>query len=116
MGLMIRPMCMLTILALLSMSIDGAIDIAQFGHPHEDPLSHQTGDSHHFDDVARDEQSGGDSSSSDHCEHCCHGHTSVLTAGAPGPVGNSVVGRRIAYAQSAVANFAQAPPTPPPNA
>lgn len=107
---------MLMILALLTMSIDGAIDIAQAGHPHEDPLSHQLDDSQQTSDSAKSTQKNPDTPSNDHCEHCCHGHTSVVTASELGAFNACGSSRQIAYLHTSVANFAQAPPTPPPNA
>ena len=107
---------MLTILALLTMNIDGAIDIAQAGHPHEDPLAHQLDDSQQTSESAKRTQTDSDTPSNDHCEHCCHGHTSVVTASVLGTFSACGSGRQIAYVPTSVANFAQAPPTPPPNA
>jgi hypothetical protein len=52
----------------------------------------------------------------DHCEHCCHGHTSVMVPNTESPhLGCGAVSYGL-YTNASVLNFSQAPPTPPPNA
>ena len=98
-------------LSMLFMSAEGAIDTASDGHPHGDDLAHQV-------DVPESlaSNTGPDASlADDHCEHCCHGHLVSISSKlelAPLVGGTDHQSSGIPY----VLNYAQAPPTPPPNA
>jgi hypothetical protein len=99
-------------ISVLFMSVDGAADEASTGHPHG-------GDPGHFVDehtvVAADTTSMSDLDI-DHCEHCCHGHTSSITGHVKIVVPTLIAtDQRVGRAKH-IHNFAQAPPTPPPNA
>ena len=105
--------CKLMMLSLLFVSLEGVADVVIDGIPHGDESSHQAEFGHPLDNhdgkVSDTELDG------EHCEHCCHGHSSVMTA----PVVSlqtPVLLRDLRVARSPfVHNFAQAPPTPPPN-
>ena len=101
--------CILVMVSMLVMSVDGAADSVTTGHAHGGDAAHSLHDS----DTNTTSSSEADG---DHCERCCHGHTASVTA--------SVAAAITSYSKSEharsrfvhVRNFAQAPPTPPPNA
>ncbi len=103
--------CILVMISVLVMSVDGAADSVTKGHAHG-------GDAAHLLDGSDDHQTSSSEAEADvdHCERCCHGHTASVTAtvaAAITPYSKSEHARsRFVY----VRNFAQAPPTPPPNA
>lgn len=110
-----RLIHMLLLVSLLFASIDGAIDIAKAGHPHEDAASQQMA----LADTAADDLEDGDNgrtSAPDHCEHCCHGHASVVMPNAQPPHFGRGATSHGRIANASFLNFSQAPPTPPPNA
>ncbi len=98
----------LFIFSLLFMGIEGAIDSLGGGeHTHGDDHAHV---------LDNDESLSIDSDAdSNHCSHCCHGHTGSIE-------GNITIlkcdmsDQQFAFYQPHILNFAQAPPTPPPNA
>jgi len=104
--------CSLVILSVLFMSADGAADIAIKGHPHGDGAAYQLDDS---DSTASDSLSQTDSHG-DHCEHCCHGHSASMAAQLASITTPLIGCDHLARRAPHVSNFAQAPPTPPPNA
>jgi len=104
---MLRPfVSYLFIFSLLFMGIESAVDIAGGEHPHGDDYAHVM-DS---DDL---HESGADTNS-DHCSHCCHGHTGSITSNIP-VLNCDITGQQFAIYQPHFLNFSQAPPTPPPN-
>ncbi len=113
---MIRRLCLLLIVSVLCMSIDAAIDIVQSGHPHDDVASQQNAQLDQSGAFAKVRQHTGDRSDSGHCDHCCHGHASVLTAGPLNLAADCITTNLFVGAPVSIANFVQAPPTPPPNA
>lgn len=114
---MIRRLCLLLIVAVLCMSVDAAIDIVQSGHPHDDDVASQRDAP--FDQsgaLAKARQHTGERSGSGHCDHCCHGHTPAVADGSLELPTGCATAHPFTYAPVSIANFAQAPPTPPPNA
>ena len=101
--------CILVMVSVLMMSVDGAADSVTKGHAHG-------GDAAHVLDGGDAKTTSSSEADGDHCERCCHGHTASVTA--------SVTAATTPYSKSQHAlgrsanlrSFAQAPPTPPPNA
>lgn len=111
-----RLLHMLLLFSLLFANLEGAIDIAKAGHPHDDPVMQLAAVS---DAAVHDldaNQDGDAPCLQDHCEHCCHGHTSVLIAIAALLHTGCRAATHGPYADTSLLNFAPAPPTPPPNA
>ena len=104
--------CIFVMISVLFMSVDGAADVATTGHPHG-------GDPEHFIDEHTITSLDATSESEldiDHCDHCCHGHTPSITGQVTTALPTLILSdQRIGIAPH-VRNFAQAPPTPPPNA
>jgi hypothetical protein len=104
--------CIFVMISVLFMSVDGAADLASSGHPHG-------GDSGHFIDegtaVSKDTTAKSDPDI-DHCEHCCHGHTSSITVSVTILMPTVVANDQRSCRAPHVGGLAQAPPTPPPNA
>ena len=98
--------CILVILSVFYMSVDAAADSVSKGHAHG-------GEAAHLLDDSLDEKSDAES---DHCERCCHGHTASITAPVASATSPFTSSDHIAGRSVHVRNFAQAPPTPPPNA
>ena len=104
--------CISVMISVLFMSVDGAADSVTRGHAHGDAAKHsaallEPAEADHTSDTDPD---------TDHCERCCHGHSagiSATVASATTPFMRSDHG---AGRSAFVRNFAQAPPTPPPNA
>ena len=73
---MLRPfVSYLFIFSLLFMGIESAVDIAGGEHPHGDDYAHvMDSDDLHESDA---------DTNSDHCSHCCHGHTGSITSNIP---------------------------------
>jgi hypothetical protein len=93
----------IAMIALLLMSVDGGVDMAQEGHPHGDNQAHQI-------DATADVSPGAD----DHCEHCCHGHAPGIAPHlAAIATALAILDRHSRYT-SRVLSHAQAPPKPPP--
>lgn len=104
--------CQILVLSMLVLGFESSADMANEGHPIDPEGSHHS-------EVLHDSpaDSGGDPEpDSENCEHCCHGHTAGISTRA---TANSIVfivsGHEPSRA-SQYLNFAQAPPTPPPNA
>ncbi len=104
----------LMVVALLVMSMEGTIDsvfaaeklhIDSFEHHLDSAEQHQANADH----------GGSGEQSNDHCENCCHGHTSCLSA-VTIMVTDSDANAALSYKHPQFHYFALAPPTPPPNA
>lgn len=108
--------CILVSISVLFMSVEGAADLlVDGGLPHADDVASHESEFGHALEAHEDETSSGELDD-EHCKHCCHGHS----AGATGqftPVTTAFVASEHIVRRSVfVLNFAQAPPTPPPNA
>lgn len=88
------------------MGIESAVDTVGGEHPHGDDYAHVL-DS----DGLNESDSDADS---EHCSHCCHGHTGSIT-GHSSALSCDMNGQQFAFYQPHLLNFSQAPPTPPPN-
>jgi len=99
-------------ISVLFMSVDGAADVASTGHPHGGDPTHLV-DEH---TVASPDVASESELDIDHCEHCCHVHTSSITGQVTIAVPVLIAGYQKVRRAPHVCNFAQAPPTPPPNA
>jgi len=99
-------------LSVLFMSAEGAMDVASDGLPHGDDLMHQID--------ATMSSSSDTSSDSDlegvHCEHCCHGHVISITGHFLACTAHIDATEYQRGEMPHVLNYAQVPPTPPPNA
>ena len=96
-------------ISVLFMSVDGAADVASTGHPHG-------GDPAHLVDKHTVSSQDDSSESNLDIDHCEHGHTSSI-AGQVTIVVPTLIARDQQIGRAPhVGNFAQAPPTPPPNA
>ena len=101
--------CITIILSILFLSLDGAIDIASQGHPHEDAAELVDAGS-----VAAKIPGGDTDTEPDHCEHCCHGHVANIVVQLPSmPFYATATGFSAPIAFSL--RHSKAPPTPPPN-
>ena len=94
------------IIALLWMGVDGIADRMSEGHPHADELAH------HIDAAPESTPDV----TPDHCEHCCHGHTSSLTQSVVSASAVAAVGTVHLERPRHIQNLDTAPPTPPPTA
>lgn len=88
------------------MGLESTVDSVDGEHPHGGDYA-QVLDSN--DSVSQDAE-GYD----DHCQHCYHGHASSISGYLP-VISCDVAGQRFSCYKPHVLNFAQAPPTPPPN-
>jgi len=106
--------CNFVIFSVLFVSLESAADVVMDGFPHGDDASHQQEFGHHLD--AHEDGSPSSDLDGDHCNHCCHGHSSSIAGyvSITVPIFNAD-GQRVRPAPH-VRNLAQAPPTPPPNA
>jgi len=104
--------CLLVMISVLFMSVDGAADVATSGHPHGGDPGHLI-DEHSVVSPNANSESEIDI---DHCEHCCHGHTSSITGRVTIVVPMLIASDQRVGRTPHVYNIAQAPPTPPPNA
>jgi hypothetical protein len=104
--------CQLVMLSVLVMSAEGATDVATDGVPHGDDLMHQID--------ATKSCSSDTSSDTDlegvHCQHCCHGHVVSITPHFLATTAHTAATEFQPGETPHVPNYAQAPPTPPPNA
>lgn len=104
----------IVVLALLFSSLEGVTDVVVDGMPHGDDVSHQSEFGH-----ALGEHDGSvpDTDLDDeHCKHCCHSHSSTMSALVVTSIDSVRTGDRRSNPTSYILNFSQAPPTPPPNA
>ncbi|MEL7025277.1 MAG: hypothetical protein AAGL69_16205 [Pseudomonadota bacterium] len=109
-----RFVSQIVILSMLFMSIEGASDMLLDGVPHGNDAAHAAEFGH-----ALDKHDGSVSDSQldgDHCEHCCHGHCTAIVSQVDPCVAPLSTDERRGANQNVLRNFAQAPPTPPPNA
>ena len=103
----------LALLSFLFVSIEGAADVVVDGIPHGDPISHEQEYGHALD------AHGGEISDSeldgDHCDHCCHGHSSgIAHSNFVSALGGS--GQRVLVLHNEpLPDFLLTPPTPPPD-
>lgn len=102
------------IFSLLFVSLEGATDVVIDGVPHGDDASHQQEFGHPLD--AHDGETSDTELDGEHCNHCCHGHTAGISATVASLSTPYVTSDRPSGNSNHVHNFAQAPPTPPPNA
>lgn len=104
----------LLVLCLLFGSLEGAADVAIDGYPHGTDSGHQTEFGHALDahegDLSDSELDG------DHCEHCCHAHSVSISAPTVSVMAEYFAFNHKPGRSPHVRNFANAPPTPPPNA
>ena len=68
--------CKLAILSILLVSVEGAADVVVDGVPHGDPAGHLQEFGHSLE--AHTDESSNALSDGEHCEHCCHGHSSSI--------------------------------------
>lgn len=113
---MTRPLCLLMVVAMLFMGIDAAFDIARSGHAHADPTAQHDGHAGCANAPTGGVHCNADAPDSDHCEHCCHGHISMLAVSQPSLPAAYPTLQPDARSPILPADFALAPPTPPPNA
>ncbi|MBQ0748470.1 MAG: hypothetical protein KBT73_18350 [Marinobacter sp.] len=105
---MLRPfIAYLFIFSLLFMGIEGALVSSGGEHPHGDEYAHVLDSD---DSTSTDTQ--GDNN---HSSHCYHGHAGSI-AGHCTVLNCDLAGHQFPFYQQNINNFAQAPPTPPPNA
>lgn len=107
-------MCKLAILSFLFVTIEEAADVVVDGMPHGDPMSHVQEYGHSLD------AHGGDLSDSeldgDHCDHCCHGHSSSIAHSGLAPLSVPADEKvEIPYSDR-LSDLLLTPPTPPPDA
>ena len=96
-------------ISVLFLSVDGAADSVIAGHAHGSGAIHATDNPE--PNSAPDSELDGD-----HCERCCHGHTPGISATTASEKTPFAIADHRAGRSAYVRNFAQAPPTPPPNA
>ncbi|HNP65445.1 MAG TPA: hypothetical protein PKH39_16030 [Woeseiaceae bacterium] len=101
-------------ISVLFVSLEATADVVTDGVPHGDDVAHQSEFGHPLEDhdgsVPDTELDG------DHCQHCCHGHSSTITSQPAAFIAAMIAGARRVDNLVDVRNFGQAPPTPPPNA
>jgi len=100
--------CHLMLISLLFVSIEGAADMSKTGHAHSDHSSEQA-ELDALDKPVPDQDE-------DHCDRCCHGHTSGISCNLSGAPLSALDDTHRRGLQPFIKNYAQAPPTPPPNA
>tara|TARA_R110000782_G_scaffold211777_3_gene299973 strand:- start:209 stop:550 length:342 start_codon:yes stop_codon:yes gene_type:complete len=108
--------CILVSISVLFTSVESAAELlVEGGLPHADDVAaHESEFGHSLE--AHEDESSNVELDDEHCTHCCHGHSASIT-GQFTSLTTSFVARELAMGRSAyVHNFAQAPPTPPPNA
>ena len=100
------------ILSLILVSLEAMSDLDIGDLLHNDDQSHLKefghGLSSHGGELSDEELDG------EHCQHCCHGHTSSIS-GHLTAMNCDVTDQRFSIYEPHILNFAQAPPTPPPN-
>ncbi len=107
--------CISIIVSVLFMGMEGAADMLFDGLPHADEAaSHEDEFGHSL--AAHDDETFSGDLSDEHCKHCCHGHSAGVT-GEFASISTPFVPSDVDIGCSTpVHNYAQAPPTPPPNA
>jgi hypothetical protein len=101
--------CITVMISVLFMSVDGAADSVIKGHAHGDGATHVA-------DNIESNPPGDTEPDSDHCERCCHGHSASISVTVAEVTAPFVTADQHTGRSGYVRNFAQAPPTPPPNA
>ena len=107
-------LCILLTVSMLFAGLEASADLVIDGMPHGDETSHQAEFGHSLD-----EHDGGQSDTEldgEHCGHCCHGHCASMLGILSSPTILPRSAGLRASRSADVLNFAQAPPTPPPNA
>ena len=103
----------LALLSFLFMSIEGAADVVVDGIPHGGHDSHLEEFGHALD------AHGGELSDTeldgDHCDHCCHGHSSEIAESDLVSKFSSSVRGGPAFQDEPLPDFLLTPPTPPPD-
>ncbi len=106
-------MSILALLSFLFASIEGAADVVMDGIPHGDPTGHEQEYGHAL------EAHGGDLSDAEldgeHCEHCCHGHSSSLTHSYFVNVSPAAGKQPFDLLDDLLPDLLLSPPTPPPD-
>lgn len=101
-------------LSVLLAGVEGAMDIALDGVPHDGELSHLEDFGHPLD--AHEDGKPGGELDEKHCAHCCHGHSAGLATQFVPSLSPLWDSGRLGDCSSYILSFSQAPPTPPPNA
>jgi len=104
--------CISVMISVFFMGMDGAVDVASTGHAHDGDATNLVGEH----TAASPDSAPVSDPVIDHYEHCCHGHMSSITGHVIFPVPTLIAGDQRMGIAPHVRNFAQAPPTPPPNA
>ena len=99
---------------MLFVSLESAADLVTEGYLHGDDASHQEEFGHPLD--AHEDGSPISELDGEHCQHCCHGHSASATGHATIVVPMFIARDQRIRPAAHVSSFAQAPPTPPPNA
>ncbi len=106
-------MSILALLSFLFVSIEGTADVVLDGIPHGDPISHEQEFGHSLE--AHDGEQSDAELDGDHCEHCCHGHSSSLAhshfVNVPVEDGKQSLDPR----DDLLPDLPLSPPTPPPD-
>jgi hypothetical protein len=106
--------CISVMISVLFVSLEGTTDVVMDGVLHGDDVVHHSEFGYSLED--HDGSVTDSELNDDHCQHCCHGHSSTITSQVDSIVAPVLAGDRRVDNQIDVRNFAQAPPTPPPNA
>lgn len=107
--------CIFVMISVLFTSVEGAADVLVDGLPHAGDVASHESEFGHSLEAHEDETSSGELDD-EHCKHCCHGHTAGATGQFKSVTTSFVASEHIVGRSAIVLNFAQAPPTPPPNA
>ncbi len=106
-------MSTLALLSFLFASIEGAADVVLDGIPHGDPIGHEQEYGHSLE--AHDGEMSDAELDGEHCDHCCHGHSSSLIhshfVNVPFEAGKKPFDLR----DDLSPDFLLSPPTPPPD-
>jgi hypothetical protein len=103
--------CRFVMLSVLFMNAEAAVAVASDSHPYDDDLMHQ---------IDATKSSSNDTSSNldlenAHCVHCYHGHVVGITPHFLAVTAHLSATENQRGETPHVLNYAQAPPTPPPN-
>ncbi len=113
----------LLILALLFISMEGAMDSVAGVHPHGDEYGHHISRDAGalttlIEPTASNSNTGSlidDKSDGEHCQHCCHGHASSISTQHDSNISDHPSRPPFHFFQAQLLSLAQAPPTRPPN-
>ncbi len=106
--------CYFVIFSVLFVGLESAADVVMDGYPHGDDTSHQEEFGHQLD--AHEVGTPDRELDGDHCDHCCHGHSTSIAAQISSIAQPCVADEHFTGRSDHIRNLAQAPPTPPPNA